>query len=687
MFNKERRTNPYKSSQPKPAKPLARGQSTLSSFFGGQPTSSLNVKLNRSQSAFSPPPLATPPSALKRTSSLLLKKTHSTLEGFTDYQRDGDDDDIVEIKPPINNFKHTVLLPSPLASRNSSFGSSDSSQLQAKRSGSKLDQNTVRANILNSIKSKADSQSKKRINPWANGPINVKNPRLKESLKKGFIIDTSGSGIKLSEEQLNVINIAINERKNIFYTGSAGTGKSVLLRELVRQLKEYHGENAVAVTASTGLAAVNIGGVTINRFSGCGLAKQSKHSLATMVKNKQEARDRWKHTKVLIIDEVSMLDGDFLDKLEYVASEVTGSKECFGGIQIILTGDFFQLPPVPDKGKEIKFCFEAECWSRVIDEKILLKKVFRQKDTAFVDLLNTIRTGLVNPVVEKEFRSLSRDIQYNDGIQPTELYPTRYEVENANRSRLDRLPGEIIQFKAVDVGTVQDPKAFDTVMALKELTLKIDAQVMMLKNMDETLVNGSVGKVIAFVNDKTLASYCERIPIDRLDTPSALEDLHHIFECVKQGKVPESVELHAERSCFIQKEKFLMICKAASHMSIKGCYPLVRFSVAGGGTRVSHVIPEDFPLRAAAVRGGEVEAKRQQLPLLLSWALSIHKSQGQTLDRVKVDLRKIFEAGQVYVALSRAVSKERLQVLNFERNKIMINKRVALFYQNMEQTS
>ena len=136
----------------------------------------------------------------------------------------------------------------------------------------------------------------------------------------------------------------------------------------------------MAVTASTGLAACNVGGVTLHSFSGIGLGKEDAKELIKRVKKNSKARTRWMRTKVLIIDEISMVDGDLFDKLEEIARNVRNSGRAFGGIQLIITGDFFQLPPVPDQGKLARFAFEAATWSTSIAHTIGLSQVFRQKD-------------------------------------------------------------------------------------------------------------------------------------------------------------------------------------------------------------------------------------------------------------------------------------------------------------------
>jgi ATP-dependent DNA helicase PIF1 len=186
----------------------------------------------------------------------------------------------------------------------------------------------------------------------------------------------------LSEEQQHVLDLVVEQKKSAFFTGSAGTGKSVLLREIISSLrKKYAREpDRIAVTASTGLAACNVGGVTLHSFAGIGLGKEDASELVRKIKKNQKARHRWMRTKVLVIDEVSMVDAELFDKLENIARQLRNNGRPFGGIQLIITGDFFQLPPVPDSGKVAKFAFDAGTWNTTIEYTIGLHHVFRQKD-------------------------------------------------------------------------------------------------------------------------------------------------------------------------------------------------------------------------------------------------------------------------------------------------------------------
>jgi ATP-dependent DNA helicase PIF1 len=222
------------------------------------------------------------------------------------------------------------------------------------------------------------------------------------------------------------------------------------------------------------------------------------------------------------------------------------------------------------------------------------------------------------------------------------------------------LHGKSYKYEAMDSGTITDlnmrDKLLSNMMAPKTLELKKGAQVMLIKNMDDGLVNGSLGKVVAFMTEVNFEIY-HRNP-DILDESVPLEDL-------------EEEDQKARAS----------ILKSKNPAPNSGReFPLVRFSVADGTTRDLLVQPEDWKVE---LPNGEIQAQRSQLPLILAWALSIHKAQGQTLERVKIDLKKIFEKGQAYVALSRATSQAGLEVQNFDKAKVMAHPRVAEFYNSL----
>lgn len=191
------------------------------------------------------------------------------------------------------------------------------------------------------------------------------------------------AAVSLSSEQRHVIDLVLGQNQSVFFTGPAGTGKSVLMRAIIEELKKKWARDPerVSVTASTGLAACNIGGQTLHSFAGIGLGKEDVPTLVKKIRRNQKAKNRWLRTKTLIIDEVSMVDGDLFDKLAQIARTIRNNGRPWGGIQLVITGDFFQLPPVPDKQKrDVKFAFEAATWTTSIDHTIGLTQVFRQRD-------------------------------------------------------------------------------------------------------------------------------------------------------------------------------------------------------------------------------------------------------------------------------------------------------------------
>ncbi|CDO73329.1 hypothetical protein BN946_scf185008.g92 [Trametes cinnabarina] len=457
------------------------------------------------------------------------------------------------------------------------------------------------------------------------------------------------AAVFLSQEQTHILRL-VGAGQSLFYTGSAGAGKSVLLREIIKSLRKRYQKSpdAVAVTASTGIAACNIGGVTIHSFAGIGLGIESAEQLANKIKKNRKATTRWLRTKVLIIDEVSMVDGDLFDKLARIGSIIRKRPEPFGGIQVVVTGDFFQLPPVSKGMNSVKFAFEAEMWPQTIKKTFNLTKVFRQRDPEFVDMLNEMRFGRLSPKSIAKFKSLQREIVYEDGLGATELFPRREDVERSNTVRMSSINGKEQVYTAYDGGSIQDmqqrEKMLANFMAPKRLVLKEGSQVMLIKNMDDTLVNGTMGKILGFVD------------------PTAPPD-----DVGMLGDKPAS--------------KGTKDVKSAPAPVGRQLLPLVEFLQPGGSRRRIIVAPENWKVE---LPNGEVQVSRTQLPLILAWAMSIHKSQGQTLERVKVDLAKVFEKGQAYVALSRATSLDGLQVLNFDPSKVQAHPKVVEWSKTLE---
>lgn len=545
--------------------------------------------------------------------------------------------------------------------------------------------------------------------------------------------------ITLSKEQEMVAELA-RLGENIFYTGSAGTGKSLLLKTLIENLRKQHGMESIGVTASTGLAAYNIGGMTINSYTGIGLGTGTVQEIVTKIKRNKKAKSRWGTMKVLIIDEISMIDGELIDKLDGIARRLRDKDKPFGGIQVIFCGDFYQLPPVSKTGTT-SFAFESKFWKRFIKVQVILTQVFRQaSDKQFLQMLQEIRDGDVSESTKKKFKALERPLQSIGNLIPTKLFSTRREVDISNNEMLKKLDGNSLRFDAIDSGSLagepQGQKMLENFLAPKTITLKVGAQVMMIKNVDETLVNGSLGTVIGFANPSTYEHYKDIL--EEVDGKSdifgrikatgnfndledsifdflaeskklILEDLkinqkasHHVENSIEvdisQPSLPEgdsnytegSIDNNSQFSEFddmrlrniMAKEELLRALKSNENPVEK--VPVVCFRLSNGSSRTVAIERESFKIED---NYGKVLVSRTQFPLMLAWALSIHKSQGQTLKFVSVDLRRIFENGQAYVALSRAEHRRGLQVLNFMPDKITTNPKVIEFYKRLVDAS
>ncbi|KAG8716185.1 hypothetical protein FRC09_015992, partial [Ceratobasidium sp. 395] len=312
----------------------------------------------------------------------------------------------------------------------------------------------------------------------------------------------------LSDEQKQIL-LKVREGESIFFTGSAGklmdpymprifnntglhlgTGKSVLLRAIIDDLGGP--SERVAVTGSTGIAAINIGGKTLHSWAGLGLGNKPVKSLIYRARMTPSLRKRWMDVKVLIIDEVSMISSRWFDTLEEVARGVRNINKPFGNIQLVVCGDYFQLPPVPEReGAPPLFAFDSWTWDRCIRTKAKLTQVFRQKDPMLIKMLNDMRIGQVSDESAKLITGLARRVEYDDGIEPTEIVPRRWMADSANQRHLRRLPGDRVEFLATDVNGKDEYKeklsadraasVLRQMIAPSVVSLKIGAQVMSLR--------------------------------------------------------------------------------------------------------------------------------------------------------------------------------------------------------------
>ena len=217
---------------------------------------------------------------------------------------------------------------------------------------------------------------------------------------------------ELTEEQKRVVKLAL-DASSFFFTGDAGTGKTKTLRSIARCLQQKFGKERVAVTATTGIAASHIDGVTIHSWAGIGIGRGSRYALLQKAISNVEATRRWKESHVLIIDEVSMLHKEAFDSLEFIARKIRESDEPFGGLQIILCGDFRQLPPVvnlsfdKEQVRNMQYCFSARSWGSCVKFCVKLLKVHRQKDPELISLLSEVRKGgQVSAAAQETLRKL-----------------------------------------------------------------------------------------------------------------------------------------------------------------------------------------------------------------------------------------------------------------------------------------
>jgi ATP-dependent DNA helicase PIF1 len=306
--------------------------------------------------------------------------------------------------------------------------------------------------------------------------------------------------------------------ENIFLTGPSGTGKSLV----ISTFKERCGtRKKIAVTSTTGMSAVLIGGSTVHSYLGIGLGNGSIDSMIKSIKSKPYIKKRWIEIDTLIIDEISMLSPELFDKIEAIArilrrkspkkmlkNEDDEKEPPFGGIQLILTGDFLQLPVVQSDN----FCFEALSWNRCITHTVNLTEIMRQVDTDFQEVLNDIRYGIVSErAVDLLSSRINVKIENRAGVKPTKIFTTNYSVDNLNFQELEKLDEQFIFQYDMEVklsGFHKDAiqvieKIKKNCLAPETLQLCRNAQVMLLSNLDLDygLANGSRGIVTGFIND------------------------------------------------------------------------------------------------------------------------------------------------------------------------------------------
>lgn len=406
---------------------------------------------------------------------------------------------------------------------------------------------------------------------------------------------------------------------NVFLTGSAGSGKTYTLNQYIHYLRARR--VSVAVTASTGIAATHMSGTTIHSWAGIGIKSEMTEKDLKKLMGKRLLRERIKKTAVLVIDEISMLHAKQLNLVDLVLKTIRNSTEPFGGIQVILAGDFFQLPPVGEKeeSNRDKFAFMSQAWLEADFHVCYLTEQYRQKKEShhldgasngstvahninpltLNDILNQIRRS---QVTHQAVQTLENTIDNEVNINRTRLYTHNFSVDKINLNELAKIDNTVLTYQGFGSG---DEKLVEmlkkTVRTSDELNLKVGCKVMFVKNIaDLDVFNGTMGEIVGFHNVRFENSD------DKVDKDSK--------------------------------------------------YPVVKLNTG----REVIAMPEEWMVED---EHGTVLASYTQVPLSLAWAITVHKSQGMTLDAAEIDLSRTFEMGQGYVALSRLKSLSGLKLL------------------------
>jgi len=429
------------------------------------------------------------------------------------------------------------------------------------------------------------------------------------------------------------------EGRNVFITGPGGTGKSELIRLIYQhatsRCKDIH------VCALTGCAAIllNCKAKTLHSWSGIGLGNSSLDILIKKIKSSKFLRALWKDTDILVVDEVSMLSLYLFNLLNQIGKAIRCNPKPFGGIQLIFSGDFFQLPPVGnrDEIETMQFCFESADWFSVFPREcqIQLVKIFRQKDELYSNILNQIRVGKIKRKSnELLLQYVGREYDKNLVAEPAKLFPTKNKVENINNTQMAKLTSK------------------ETSYELRYLSdLKMTA------------------------NEKYI-----RCEYNELAIKMELDFIAGNLICEKDIKIKIGCQVMCVVNVKSDIDDSLEICNGSQGI-VTGFCSITGFPVVKYNNGVEKVMPRHIWL-SDKIPGVGVS----QVPLILAWALTIHKSQGATLDAAEIDVGSgIFECGQTYVALSRVKSLDGLYLTSFDVKRIRINKKVKEFYDKLTE--
>lgn len=489
-------------------------------------------------------------------------------------------------------------------------------------------------------------------------------------------------GFQLCQEQLDLVYL-IKSGQNVFYTGSAGCGKSTVLKCFVRPLRALG--KTVHILAPTGRAAIEVNGSTL--WSYAGWRPETKERSMKQVlggykgKTKRELRKRLSKTDILVIDEISMIENFSFERLNRVLKHVKDSDQPFGGIQVVISGDFCQLPPVQpmtycvECGQELvsnprsadkricsehgefdikdSWAFRSHAWRECNFTHVWLREIHRQKDKMFVEILEKVRWG-------KDLSKQEKDLLENHPSQTegaVRLFSRRDKVAKINEEEFTKLSTPIFEYPCHD-NFERNPKhhdlsaldqhdrnadshpALDQDPLAMKLRLRVGMRVLLQVNLDvdEGLINGSLGEIVRFDSAPT------------------------------EGRLSKSTGGHAD----YRESRIRQFIGGVQPRE----WPVVRFFDSGREKTI-------FPQCRVSEKGTEKPwslLSRTQIPLMAAWAMTIHKAQGMTLPRVCVDLANTFENGHGYVALSRATGFEGLRVENLKYLNGGVAERVRVFH-------
>jgi len=442
--------------------------------------------------------------------------------------------------------------------------------------------------------------------------------------------------MELSTEQQYAFDKFVR-KENLFITGPGGTGKTALIKHLVAYMKNHNIVHQVC--AMTGCASVLLkcNARTLHSWSGIKLAKGPIERIAESVVNNPTAVKAWKSIRVLIVDEVSMMSYKIFELLDMIGQMMKLTNLPFGGIQVVFTGDFYQLPPVgsisePDT---CKFCFESPLWYRTfpLQNHVELKTMFRQKDPLYIEILSKIRTGeLDTSHIDILKGYVNRENRKELEIPPTKIFAIRSKVEYVNKAMFAKLDGDEQKFESI---------------------IKTDCKTYLDSN---KLINPQI------------LQRCDKLTPDEIqrEIQILLSSVEQVISLKKGSRVMVTFNIDVEDG----------ICNGTQGVvtDFAGNMPIVRLA-SGKEVPIAFqwIQSEDYPSIAVG-----------QIPLCLAWAMTIHKIQGATLDAADMDLgNTVFEYGQTYVALSRIKSLDGLYLSAFYAHRIKANPVVKEFYRKI----